>query len=154
MSLHVCIYYWLKNQSAYWHMTCQMPPRDLAGPSQGKDLYSRANKLQLKITATNQATQKHNVADYSRVHKCSIPMWLSRRAGAKGTISKVLVRLLSVGSFKSVNGKDGEGGGEKEDITIPWASEFREDLETARKINKQKRIFLLSNIFWAFETES
>lgn len=39
--------------------------------------------------------------------------------GAKDTISKALVRLLRAVSFKSVNGKDGEGGGEKEDITIP-----------------------------------
>lgn len=54
-------------------MTCQMPLRDLAGPSQGKDFYSRANKLQLNITAANQATKKHNIADYSRAHKCSIP---------------------------------------------------------------------------------
>lgn len=73
----MCIYYWLKNQSAYWHVTCQKPPRDIEGPSQGKDFYSRANKLQLNITATNQATQKHNIADYSRVCKCRIPVWLS-----------------------------------------------------------------------------
>jgi len=38
-------------------------------------------------------------------------------AGTKGTISRH--RLPSTGSFTLVNGKDREGGGEREEITLP-----------------------------------
>lgn len=38
------------------------------------------------------------------------------------------MRLLSASSFNSVNGKDGKGGGEKKDITIP------SELQSSEKI--------------------
>jgi len=51
-----------------------MSLRDLAGPSQGKGLCPRSNKLQLNITATSQARQKYNIEEYYTIHKCSIPV--------------------------------------------------------------------------------